>query len=149
MRRLAFFVATALTLAVPLHAQEDGELRWSPEKSMEFRVVQQTAVSPDGSLVAFVVRVPVMEGEKSEYLSHIWLARPDGSSGSDPIASRCGATTGPPGATRPPRAMSWLGSWPAIAMASGWARHFQPSNCASSCLYTGLVSSSNAPGRCR
>ena len=80
MRRLAFFVATALTLAVPLHAQEDGGLRWSPEKSMEFRVIQQTAVSPDGSLVAFVVRVPVMEGEKSEYLSHIWLANPDGSS---------------------------------------------------------------------
>ena len=80
MRRLAFFVAAALILATPLRAQEAEALRWSPAKSMEFRVIQQTAVSPDGSLVAFVVRVPVMEGEKSEYLSHIWLANPDGSS---------------------------------------------------------------------
>ena len=80
MRRLAFFVVTALTLVAPLHAQEADELRWSPAKSMEFRVIQQTAVSPDGRLVAFVVRVPVMEGEKSEYLSHIWLANSDGSS---------------------------------------------------------------------
>ena len=50
MRRLALFVATALTLATPVAAQETEDLRWSPAKSMEFQVVQQTAVSPDGSL---------------------------------------------------------------------------------------------------
>lgn len=80
MRRLVLCLAAVLTIAPPLNAQDAAELRWTPEKSMEFRVVQQTAVSPDGSLVAFVVRTPVMEGEKSEYLSHIWLASSDGSS---------------------------------------------------------------------
>lgn len=80
MRRFVLCLAAVLTIAPPLNAQDAAELRWTPEKSMEFRVVQQTAVSPDGSLVAFVVRTPVMEGEKSEYLSHIWLASSDGSS---------------------------------------------------------------------
>lgn len=63
--------------ALPSPPQE--ELRWTPAKSMEFRVVQQTAVSPDGGTVAYVVRVPLIEGEQSEYLSHVWLARADGS----------------------------------------------------------------------
>jgi dipeptidyl aminopeptidase/acylaminoacyl peptidase len=51
---------------------------WTPELSMRFRAVQGTAISPDGSLIAYVVREPVMEGEKSEYLSHIWIASADG-----------------------------------------------------------------------
>jgi dipeptidyl aminopeptidase/acylaminoacyl peptidase len=52
---------------------------WTPELSMQFRQVQGTAISPDGRLVAYVVRDPVMDGEKSEYRSHIWLAAADGS----------------------------------------------------------------------
>ena len=57
---------------------QDGALRWTPEKSMEFDVVQQTAIAPDGSRVAYVVRVPLIEGEQSEYLSHIWLVDSNG-----------------------------------------------------------------------
>jgi len=37
------------------------------------------AISPDGSRVAYVVRVALLEGEKSEYLSQIWLVGADGS----------------------------------------------------------------------
>jgi dipeptidyl aminopeptidase/acylaminoacyl peptidase len=55
------------------------ETAWTPELQMRFREVSSTAISPDGSRVAFVVREPVMEGESSEYLSQIWLARADGS----------------------------------------------------------------------
>ncbi|HUG42358.1 MAG TPA: S9 family peptidase [Longimicrobiales bacterium] len=53
--------------------------RWSPELSMRFRAVGGTALSPDGRTVAFTVREPVMEGEKSEWLTHIWVAPADGS----------------------------------------------------------------------
>lgn len=53
--------------------------RWTPELSMRFRSIQGTDLSPDGSRVAWVVRTPLMEGEKSEYLSHIWVASADGS----------------------------------------------------------------------
>ncbi len=67
-------------LAAPLSAQDPDALVWTPEKSMEFDVVQQTAISPDGTRVAYVVRVPLIEGEQSEYLSHVWLADANGSS---------------------------------------------------------------------
>ena len=64
--------------SVVLSAQDTEEVRWTPSKSMEFGVVQQTAISPDGSRIAYVVRVPLIEGEQSEYLSHIWLVNSDG-----------------------------------------------------------------------
>ena len=79
--RLLCSVVTLMTWAVtttPLSAQDDDELRWTPSKSLEFNVVQQTAISPDGSRIAYVVRVPLIEGEQSEYLSHIWLVNSDG-----------------------------------------------------------------------
>jgi dipeptidyl aminopeptidase/acylaminoacyl peptidase len=71
-----------LTLsATQVGAQNADDLRWTPEKSMDFDVVQQTAISPDGARVAYVVRVPLIEGEQSEYLSHIWLVDADGTNG--------------------------------------------------------------------
>ena len=45
---------------------------------MRYKTIRQTAMSPDGSLIAYVVREPIMEGEKSEYLSHIWVVSSDG-----------------------------------------------------------------------
>lgn len=71
-----------LAFAIPVAAQEasdSSELRWTPEKSMEFRQIQETAISPDGSRLAYVVRVPLIEGDESEYLSHLWLVNADGS----------------------------------------------------------------------
>jgi hypothetical protein len=35
---------------------------WTPELAMQYRAIQGTALSPDGSMVAWVVRDPVMEG---------------------------------------------------------------------------------------
>ena len=80
MRLLCFVVmlTTWVVATTPLSAQDDDVLRWTPSKSLEFNVVQQTAISPDGSRIAYVVRVPLIEGEQSEYLSHIWLVNSDG-----------------------------------------------------------------------
>jgi dipeptidyl aminopeptidase/acylaminoacyl peptidase len=61
------FVLTAGALS----AQDDV---WTPELSMQYRAIGGTAISPDGSMVAYVVREPLMEGNKSEYRSHIWMA---------------------------------------------------------------------------
>ena len=59
----------------PESATTDG---WTPELSMQYKTIQQTAMSPDGSLIAYVVRKPIMAGEKSEYLTHIWVVSADG-----------------------------------------------------------------------
>jgi len=55
------------------HCSAPDTLRWTSALSMRYHAIQGTALSPDGSLVAYVVREPVMEGEKSEYRSQIWV----------------------------------------------------------------------------
>jgi dipeptidyl aminopeptidase/acylaminoacyl peptidase len=52
---------------------------WTPEYSMKVRNVADVTPSPDGKWVAWTETRPVMDGEKSEMLTHIWLARGDGS----------------------------------------------------------------------
>src|SRR5882724_3887082 len=50
---------------------------WTPELAMQVKRVSHVRVSPDGKRVAFVVAHAVMEPEKSEWLSHIYLAASD------------------------------------------------------------------------
>ena len=67
------------TAATDETAAASADDRWTPALSMRYLGVSGVAISPDGSRVAYVVREPLMEGEKSEYLSHIWVAASDGS----------------------------------------------------------------------
>lgn len=52
---------------------------WNPGQMIQFKRVTSAIISPDGNRVAYTVSTPVMEGEKSEFLTHIWMARTDGS----------------------------------------------------------------------
>lgn len=70
IRSTSTLVIAALAAAFALSASAQEE-RWTPELSMRYHRVAGTAVSPDGSLVAFGVRVPFMEGEQSEYRTRI------------------------------------------------------------------------------
>ena len=77
------WLALAAILFFPLvvQAQADAapaDAGWTPALSMQYRGVSGTAISPDGSRIAFVVREPLMEGPQSEYLSHIWMTDADG-----------------------------------------------------------------------
>ena len=47
---------------------------WSPEESMKIKSISQTDISNDGKYAAYVVRKPIMEDKKSEYLSQIWVS---------------------------------------------------------------------------
>lgn len=80
---LAFLVAVLPARAQDNPAEDasgDAEATgWTPEMVMQVDAVGQTAVSADGALVAYVVRTPLMEGEQSEYQSHIFVAATDGS----------------------------------------------------------------------
>ncbi|MFQ5638859.1 MAG: S9 family peptidase [bacterium] len=75
------YLILILIFVIPATASEKGEKAedsWTPDLSMKFKSIRSTAVSPDGKWIAYVVREPVMEDEKSEYLSHIWLVSADG-----------------------------------------------------------------------
>ena len=50
---------------------------WSPEESMKIKSISQTDISNDGKYAAYVVRKPIMEDKKSEYLSQIWVSNVD------------------------------------------------------------------------
>jgi dipeptidyl aminopeptidase/acylaminoacyl peptidase len=51
---------------------------WTPELAFKVKRVTLVRVSPDGTRVAYVVGTAVMEGEKSEWLSQVHVARSDG-----------------------------------------------------------------------
>ncbi len=64
-----------LWFILPLFAQET---KWTPALQMQTRSVGNVRVSPDGQRVVYTVTKAVMTEEKSEYLTHIWMASTDG-----------------------------------------------------------------------
>lgn len=52
---------------------------WTPDLMMQVRPVGSVRVSPDGRQVLYTVREPVMAADKSEFVTHIWIANADGS----------------------------------------------------------------------
>lgn len=71
---LAFSALAALALA----ADAGAPGKWTPAEMLKYRLVSDVQVSPDGRRVAFVVRDPVMERDKSEYRTQVWIASSDG-----------------------------------------------------------------------
>ena len=53
------------------------ELKWNPEESMNIKSISQVNMSENGKYITYVVREAVMEKEKSEYLSQIWVSATD------------------------------------------------------------------------
>jgi len=51
---------------------------WTPEYMMQFKRVGSTQISPDGQWVAYTVSEARMEGEKSDFLTHIHITSTDG-----------------------------------------------------------------------
>ena len=55
-----------------------GQPGWNPGSMIKLRRVGGTDMSPDGRLVAYTISNPLMDGEKSEFLTQIWVASADG-----------------------------------------------------------------------
>ncbi len=70
---------TVLLAALAPAARAQSSNSWTAELSMTVKRVSSVVPSPDGTRVAFVVSEAVMEGERSEWLSHIHVANADGS----------------------------------------------------------------------
>src|SRR5688572_3200013 len=64
----------ALLLAFALLAQD-----WTPAETMKVKALGDVSPSPGGRRVIYTVTTPVMTGEKSELLTHLWIANADGS----------------------------------------------------------------------
>ena len=88
----AFLAAAALTAAILVRADDAAE--WTPARTFKVKRVGTVRVSPDGSRAAFVVGTAVMDGEKSEWLSQIHVARTDGS-GAFPLTRAEKSSTAP------------------------------------------------------
>lgn len=82
LKRLIILVSFAgFVFVIPgLQAQETTDEKWTPALSMQYKSLSGTAISPDGNKIAYVVRKPIMEGEKSEYRSQIWVVSSNGKS---------------------------------------------------------------------
>jgi dipeptidyl aminopeptidase/acylaminoacyl peptidase len=65
-----------LLLMCSLFAQ--AQTAWTPSVMIKFKRVGGTDISLDGRIVAYTVSTPLMDGEKSEFLTHIWVASSDG-----------------------------------------------------------------------
>ena len=72
---LILLLCTSVLIA---HSQTNDTLQWTPEFCMNFKSISGVTLSNDGKYTAYVVREPLMEGEKSEYLQNIWVAATDG-----------------------------------------------------------------------
>jgi dipeptidyl aminopeptidase/acylaminoacyl peptidase len=74
-----FAKALVLLLPAALLAQ------WTPELSMKVRAVSGVVPSPNGRLAVWTETYPVMDGEKSESLTHVFLSQTSGAqtSGAD------------------------------------------------------------------
>jgi beta-galactosidase len=69
-----------LQLTPALQAAETGKSpAWTPELMMQVKRIGSVQVSPDGKQVVFTVREAVMDGDRSEYRTHIHRANADGS----------------------------------------------------------------------
>lgn len=72
-------IAGLLLICQPqLHGQTTVE-SWTPESMVNLPVVGSPELSPDGSVIAYIVRTTNMEGDESSFTTHIWVAKADGS----------------------------------------------------------------------
>ncbi|MCU0368908.1 MAG: hypothetical protein MUF39_08765, partial [Cyclobacteriaceae bacterium] len=74
MKKSCFFLSLLIVTQLAF-----GQNTWTAEKIMQYKNITATNISPDGKHIAYVVTVPVMQGEKSEYNSQLWVAATDGS----------------------------------------------------------------------
>jgi dipeptidyl aminopeptidase/acylaminoacyl peptidase len=77
--KLAVLIIAGTVASGPL-AQAQGQAgKWTPELALKVKTISNVAVSPDGQQVAFQAATSFTEGERSEWVSQIYVADADGS----------------------------------------------------------------------
>src|SRR5262249_4259106 len=67
-----------LLASVALPAADPKASAWTPELMFKAKGVGDLAVSPDGRRVAYTISIAVMDGEKSEWVSQIYVSDVNG-----------------------------------------------------------------------
>ena len=80
MKRFALLLTLLLVASTSAPAAQTPTRGWTIDHSFQVKRVGSVIPSPDGTRVAFTVGEAQMQGEKSEYLTHIHVAAADGSS---------------------------------------------------------------------
>lgn len=77
---MALSIAAVMMFAanVVLADETEEPLRWTAQTMMAVKRIDGVQVSPDGKQVAFAVREAVMKEDASEFRTHVFLARADG-----------------------------------------------------------------------
>lgn len=91
MKAVSLLGIAAALCAASLHAQSGKAV--DPADIANLKRVEAPRISPDGSLVAYVVETPVAAGAHRD--AHIWLAATDGSVPARPFVLSGGADTDP------------------------------------------------------
>ena len=73
------FVRSCLLVSALGALFADTPAAWTPEFSLQFQTVSAVTPSPDGKLAVWVQTKPVIETERSEQVSQIWVGSTDGS----------------------------------------------------------------------
>ncbi|HXX93730.1 MAG TPA: S9 family peptidase [Planctomycetota bacterium] len=89
---VAALLAAACLVARPVQVEKPRG--WTPAESMNVRTVADVQPSPDGRRVVFTVTTPLMSGEKSEMVTHLWIAEAGGA-GARAFTSGEKSSTGP------------------------------------------------------
>lgn len=72
------YLKKLLSLSLFIFSLSGQALNWSPEVSIQLKRISDLNFSTDGNHIAMVVREALIEGEKSEYLTQIWVSINDG-----------------------------------------------------------------------
>ena len=67
---------------------DSRDTTWLNEIQVQYPLITETSLSPDGSLVVYGVREPLMTDDESRYLTHLYLVAV---AGGDPIQITCGS----------------------------------------------------------
>lgn len=78
VRGLVVAFISAAVSTVGWATEATAQAQWSPEMVLAVKRVSDVRVSPDGHRVVFQVAEAVTEGDKSEWLSHLYLASSSG-----------------------------------------------------------------------
>jgi dipeptidyl aminopeptidase/acylaminoacyl peptidase len=70
---------TTLLAAAALASDQEAKVPgWTPAETMNVRTVGDVQPSPDGRRAVFTVTTPLMTGEKSELVTHVWIGEAGG-----------------------------------------------------------------------